>query len=299
MEIKAKVKELAEKALGQFNRLQQQQRTLVLLFIAAILLSFYYNAVYKPQSTALRRAKTELQDVNNRLAKLKSQIPDIEKEREMLGAAKKRLDSLKTQLSALELELPTQGRIPQLLGELVRQATGYSVDFVSIRPRTSRGRKEYAELLIEIKFNTNYSNFTNYLNRLESLSQFLRATAITMEEMKDGFSGSSEVTLTLATLLGEAEEVAKPEEIKEPEFALPIPIERNPFVSKFRPDLGTDKKKELRLSGIIARGKEPTVVIDNEVYRVGDAVGNKKVKQILPNMVILTDGRESTVLTLD
>jgi len=35
------------------------------------------------------------------------------------------------------------------------------------------------------------------------------------------------------------------------------------------------------------------------VYRTGDIIGNKKVKQILPNMVILTDGRESTVLTLE
>jgi len=298
MEIKVKIKEIIEKTTKQFNRLQKRQRTLVLFLAAAILFSFYYNAVYKPQSSALARVKTELTNVNNRLVKLKSQIPDIQKEKEALDAAKRNLETLKTQLSSLELQLPTTGRIPQLLGELVRQAQGYSIDFVSIRPKTSKEKKEYAELIIEMKFNSTYSDFANYLNRLESLSQFLRASDITMEEMKDGFRAESDVTLNLATLLGETGRT-KPEEQKEPQFAAPLSIERNPFLSKFRPTQEGAKKEEFQLSGIIASGKIPTAIINNEVYKVGDIIGNKKVKQILPNMVILTDGRESTVLTLE
>jgi Tfp pilus assembly protein PilO len=298
MEIKAKIKEIIEKTTRQFNRLQKRQRTLVLFVGAAILFSFYYNAIYKPQSSALARVKTELANVNNRLVKLKSQMPDIQKEKEALDAAKRNLDSLKTQLSSLELQLPTTGRIPQLLGELVRQAQGYSIDFVSIRPKTSKEKKEYAELIIEMKFNSTYSDFANYLNRLESLSQFLRATDIAMEEMKDGLRGESDVTLNLATLLGEAGET-KPQELKEPQFASPLSIERNPFFSKFRPTQEGAKKEEFQLSGIISSGKQPTAIINDEVYKAGDIIGNKKVKQILPNMVILTDGRESTVLTLE
>ncbi len=298
MEIKAKIKEIIEKTTRQFNRLQKRQRTLVLFLAAAILFSFYYNAVYKPQSSALARVKTELTNVNNRLVKLKSQIPDIQKEKEALDAAKRNLETLKTQLSSLELQLPTTGRIPQLLGELVRQAQGYSIDFVSIRPKASKEKKEYAELNIEMKFNSTYSDFANYLNRLESLSQFLRASDITMEEMKDGFRAESDVTLNLATLLGETGQT-KPEEQKEPQFAPALSIERNPFLSKFRPVQEGAKKEEFQLSGIIASGKTPTAIINDEVYRVGDIIGNKKVKQILPNMVILTDGRESTVLTLE
>jgi Tfp pilus assembly protein PilO len=298
MEIKAKIKELIEKTARQFNQLQKRQRMLVLFLATAILFSFYYNAIYKPQSSHLAKVKTELTNINNRLVKLKSQLPDIQKEKEALDVAKRNLDSLKAQLSSFELQLPTTGRIPQLLGELVRQAQGLPIDFVSIRPKTSKEKKEYAELIIEMKINSTYSDFANYLNRLESLSQFLRATDIAMEERKDGFPGQSDVTFTLATLLGEAGET-KPEELKEPQFAAPLAIERNPFLSKFRPAQEGAKKEEFQLSGIIASGKTPTAIINNEVYRVGDIIGNKKVKQILPNMVILTDGRESTVLTLE
>jgi len=297
VEIKAKIKELIEKTTGKFNRLQKRQRTLVLFLGAAILFSFYYNTIYKPQSSALARVKMELANVNNRLVKLKSQIPDIEKEKEILDAGKRNLDFLKAQLSSLELQLPTTGRIPQLLGELVRQAQGYSIDFVSIRPKTSKERKEYAELIIEMKFTSTYSDFANYLNRLESLSQFLRATDIAMDEMKDGFRAESDVVLNLAILLGEAGKT-KPEEQKALQFSAPLSIERNPFFSKFRPVQEGAKKEEFRLSGIIATGKQPTAIINDEVYKAGDIIGNKKVKQILPNMVILTDGSESTVLTL-
>lgn len=297
-QIKINIKEILSKIRQRFNQLEKQQRTLVLLFIAAVLFSFYYNAIYKVQSSALRKTKAELQNLNNRLTKIKSQIPDIQREKESLEVAKRALGSLKTQLSSLELQLPTYARIPQLLGELVNQAQGYSIDFVSIRPKTSKGKKEYAQLIIELKFNAAYSEFANYLNRLESLSQFLRATDIAMEEMKGGLMGASEVTLTLSTLLGEVE-ATKIGEIQEPQLVSSLPIERNPFFSKFRPDQEGAKKEELQLSGIIAKGGQPTVIINNEVYRVGDMVGNKKVKEILPNMAILTDGKESTVLTLE
>lgn len=298
MEIKTKIKQIIDKIAKQFNRLQKRQRTLALFLAAAILFSFYYNAIYKPQSSGLARVKTELANVNNRLLRLKSQLPDIQKEKETLGAAKRNLETLKAQLSSLELQLPTTGRIPQLLGELVRQAQGLLIDFVSIRPKASKEKKEYAELSIEMKFNSTYSDFANYLNRLESLSQFLSASDIAMEEMKDGFRGESDVTLTLATLLGEAE-APSPGEIKEPAQPAPLSIERNPFLSKFRPAQQGEKKDEFQLSGIISSAKAPTAIINNEVYRIGDIIGNKKVKQILPNMVILTDGRESTVLTLE
>ena len=110
--------------------------------------------------------------------------------------------------------------------------------------------------------------------------------------------GESGVTLTLATLLGEAG-IVKQVESKKPDFASPIAIKRNPFFSKFRPSQKKTKKEVFQLSGIISSGKIPTVVINDEVYKIGDIIGNKKVKRILSNTVILTDGKESTILTLE
>lgn len=297
MEIKLKIKELVEKIKAQFNRLEKRQRTLVLVLAAAVIFSFYYNAVYKQQSGALKRAKAEVESVNNSAIKLKSQIPDIDAEKDALNSAGKRLDFLKTQLSSLEAQLPRYGRVPQLLAELVAQASGYGIDFVSIKPKTTQEKKDYSELTIEMKFNAAYPDFVNYLNHLESMSQFLKAGDIAIEEIKDGFRGQLSVTLAFTTLLGQAEFVKEEEG---PQKIVPaLAVERSPFLSKFRTDKGGEKKDELRLSGIIAGGREPTAIINDEVYKAGDYIGNKRVKQILPNMVVLTDGRQSIVLTLE
>lgn len=293
------LKEISKRVKNKFNQMGKRRQAIVIFLIAAVVFSVYYRIVYKQQSSSLSRAKTELAGVNIQLQKLKNQMPDVEKAQEALNISKKNLDLMKSQLAALEAQLPRYGRIPQLLGELVAQGAGYPIDFVSIKPKMTKdkARKEYAELNIEIKFNSAYSDFVNYLNRLESLSQFLEATDIVIEEMKDGLRGQLGVTLSFATLLGE-EGPAK-EDIKETGLASPLSMERNPFASNLKPEKEKAKEEKLQISGIISGVKEPTVVINDNVYRVGDMIGNKRVKQILPNMVVLTDGRESTVLTME
>jgi len=78
-----------------------------------------------------------------------------------------------------------------------------------------------------------------------------------------------------------------------------LAIKRNPFLSTFKPRKKEVKKEALDVTGIISTGKQPTAIINNEVYKIGDMVGDKEVKQILPNMVILKIGKKSTVLTLE
>ncbi len=289
-----KIRDRIAEGLG---RLEKRQKTLILLLIASILFSFYYNGVYKPRSNALRARKRELATVNNRVLDLKGRMPDLRAAQSALKTAGARLDAARARLRSLESQLPTQGSVPQLLGELVSQAAGYSIDFVSVRPKTDKGRGDYAELAIDIKFNSGYSDFANYLNRLESTSRFLRAENILMEEMKDGFRGKATTTLTLATFLGEGWMAG--ESPGSPEPAPRITIDRNPFISRFRPSMGRAEKEGLELSGIVAGGKRPTAIIDDEVYGIGDRIENKEVKNIISNMVILTDGRKETVLTLD
>jgi len=198
-----KTGEWTKAMLKQFNSLKKNQRALVLLLLAAMLFNVYYNLIYKNQSKALRSAKSEQSVVNNSLARLRSQMPDVDREKERLALSKRTCATLRERLRALESELPTQESIPQLLGELVRQAAGYSIDFISIRPKTGKGKQEYSELVIEMKVSSSYPDLANYLNRLESISRFIRADNIIMENMKDGFRSNVDSTVALSTLLGE------------------------------------------------------------------------------------------------
>lgn len=292
-----KIKDLADKLLKRFNLLDGRQKTLFFILLAVIALIFGYNIIYKGQADSVSRLKKESLAIKNALIKIKSQYPDINKEKDDLIRARQQLASLKQELSALESELPTQGSIPGLLNELVAQAAGYKIDFNSIRPKPAKDKKEYAELNIEMKFNSNYSDFANYINRLESPSRFLKATNIIMENMKDGFRGELDVALTLTTLLAQTPAAKKPARGR-PEELLPLDIKRSPFVSPSLPVMGA-KKEEYILSGILTTGKTPTAIINNEVYRPGDIIGNKTINKILPNRVILGYGGEEIILTLE
>ncbi len=296
MRANIKTYEWIKAILRQFDSLKKNQRILVLLLLAAILFNVYYNLIYKNQSQALRSAKSEQSVVNNSLARLKSQMPDMNKEKDRLALSKRTFNTLRERLRTLESELPTQESVPQLLGELVRQAAGYSIDFISIRPKTGKGRQEYSELVIEMKLSSSYTDLANYLNRLESISRFIRADNIVMENMKDGFRSNVDSTIALSTLLGEPG-IGKKEVVSVP--AEPLAIERNPFASIFRPILEAGKKEEYSLSGIITTGAQPTAIINNEVYRIGDRVDSRAIIKILPGMVVLSDGRDNKILYLE
>lgn len=287
----------ARKLIERFNKLGKRQRLLVLLLIGSIIFSLYYNIVYKPQKGNLRRSKAAYSSLNNRIEKLKLQMPDIEREKAGLARARKSYEELRAELARLEAQLPSQARVPQLLGELVRQAQGLGIDFVSIKPKPTKEKAEYARLDIEMKFIAKYTGLVNYLHRLEKIAQFLNTTSVAMEETRDGLREESQMTLNLTTLL--AEKGAEVAEFREAPLPQPISVERSPFVSEFRPGLKTEEKERYRLSGIISRSGQSTAIINDEVYRLGDMVDNMKVIEILPNKVILSDGRETIILTIE
>ena len=73
---------------------------------------------------------------------------------------------------------------------------------------------------------------------------------------------------------------------------------RNIFVSKLK-NFVEEEKKELKLEGITYNLEKSTAIINGEVVRIGSQVGNFKIKQILPEGVILTDDAEEYTLEIE
>lgn len=291
-------KKILAAGLKKFNSMEKRQRRLMTILVTVILCSLFYTNIFAPRAVELKKLKMQNVNTANRLINLKSQIPNIQKERTLLTKSKKDLDSLQKQLSELESKLPRQGRTPQLLGEFVRQAQGYDIDFISIRPQNVDTEKTYNELGIELVFTCTYQVLVNYLHRLESLSEYLDITSINTNELEATSYDISEVTLTLRMLLGdEGTNITKENIVSVIEPRLDV--NRNPFQSKFRPDRTEREIGKYKLTGITASGKVPTAIINDDVYRIGDTIIDKKVKKILPNCVILTDGSIELLLTVD
>ncbi len=74
---------------------------------------------------------------------------------------------------------------------------------------------------------------------------------------------------------------------------------KNPFIL---PQFKEEKKKEtvpaLRLFAIFEKGKDKVAIIDHEVVRKGDMVGDEKVLEIEKDKVVLTRNGTKRVLSL-
>jgi len=306
MAINQTIRELFKKIKTRFSRLQKRQKILVSLLIFIILFSLYFNKLLKPQLKQLSRLNSELAELNHQISNLNAQMPDIEKERTDLEELKRKNKQLKERLASLEKELPESYRIPQLLGELAKQTQGLEIDFSYIKPKATSGalEDEYTRFDIEMQFNAPYRDFRSYLGQLEHLSSYLNITDIVVEEMKEGsFAGETTATMVLSTLLNKGLPflgVLTPESKEETLLAKDTSLERNPFLPHSLEVSKYSRRSKYVLSGIAFAGSKSTAIINNEVYRVGDLLEKKyPIKQILPNMVIISHGKQAEILMLE
>lgn len=304
MEIK-NAPELFKKIKTAFSRLERRQKILILFFVFALFFSFSFNKLLKPQFKQLVRLKSELAEAERKATGLKMEMPDVAVEKVFLERLKAQSRQLQKYLVGLEKELPQSYHIAQLLGEFAKQAQGAEIDFSYIKPKSSSAalEDEYARLDIEMQLNAPYYDFYGYLGQLERLSAYLNINDIVIEEMKESdFAGKTLVTLILSTLLKKGLLVSESARSEIKEEALLIkdtPLERNPFLPASK-GVKPSRKSKYVLSGITFAAEKSSAIINNEVYRIGDLLDKKyPVKQILPNMVIISCGRQTEILMLE
>lgn len=293
-----------KKIRTRLSRLPRRQKVLLFLLLLTISFSFYFNKLLKPQFKQASRLKSELAELNQRIINLTTEIPKLGEDKVALEELKRKNKQLQERLTGLEKELPESYRIPQLLGELAKQTQGLEIDFSYIKPKSAAPalEDEYARLDIEMQFNSPYHDFRSYLGKLENLSAYIDITDIVIEELKESsFAGETTATLVLSTLLnkGQVPLMALIPESKA-EMLLAKDSERNPFLPSSKEVSNYYRRSKYVLSGITSAGQKSTAIINNTVYRVGDLLENKySIKQILPNMVIISRGRQTEVLMLE
>jgi Tfp pilus assembly protein PilO len=290
------------------DKLDKRQRVLVIFLVLTVMASLFFNKILKPQLIEVRRVRSDLSRLDQKIMALNAQIPAVEKEKIKLDEARMSNKRLKEKLQSLEKELPESYQISRLLGELAKQAGNSGVDFAYIKPKSlakAPENEEYSQLDIEMQFNAPYYDFKDYLGRLERLSVFLNVTDIVAEEMKEsGAQGDVTVTMVLSTLLNRQRGGAyAARNLTAAQKELPLAAddqERLPFLPSSAEAARYVANKKFVLAGITFSKLNPTAIINNQMYKVGDALNNEwKVKQILRDMVIITRGRQAETLTLE
>ena len=279
--------------LLNFKKLTTRQKVLIIGLALAVGVSIYIQLIYKPTSRRIRTYRFQLLKTKGRLEELESKLPDLRKQKDNIDFLKIEFKKVEDQIEEMEGTLPGRGQTTQLLAELTRQANDLDIDLTSIRQKIDR-YEDYSRLFVELKFNAAYRDTLNYIRRLEAISPYLIVEEIDISEPKK-IEETTAVRLALLTLLGE---VYVPESFKAPAEGPPVEAGRDIFISSRSP-VSKIRTSELKLMGITWRGERSTAIINNEVVRIGDKVGNLKVKQILLESVILTDGLEDFVVSIE
>lgn len=280
--------------LDKFKKLRNREKILLIGLAVAVGFSLYFQIMYKPLARKITRYKFQIEKSRARLNELEGKFPQIEQQRRNIHSLNTESNLLLDKISGIEKRLPGKKNTSALLGELTKQAEG--VKMSSIRQKADSG-DEYSRLFIELKFNAPYENTIKYLRKLESISPFLAIEEMDIAEPKKGKGGpgGTPTKLVLSTLLGEAPtaELFKAGEQKEE-----LEVSRDIFVSTSRP-ASTIRKAEVKLEGITYNPQGATAIINGDVVRVGSEVGNLEVKEINPDEVILTDGVEDQILSIE
>lgn len=273
-------------------RLKPRERTAVLLLGAAAFFAMYMKLVEQPVSrkvavykSQIRHSEIQLKDLETKKpqdAQLSSKIQDLENEEMMLSQ----------EFAELEKQMPSQFNTSQLVGELTRLAK--EVKLESIKQRLVKDRS-YLRVFLDIKFYSTTLDAIKYVAAVESISPFIRVEELEVLEPvgKTVELGGAPVNLTVSCLLTDSAPVS----VLKAGPSQDIQLKRDMLSSSSKPASElTDEK--FALEGVTFDPKNPSAIVNGEVYLLGSEVGPYKVKKILSDSVILTDGVEDHVLSL-
>jgi len=283
---------MADKAKG-FKKMGTKKKNIIIGLAIAIVFNLYIQVIHKPLSGRIRKYRFQIEKSESRLSRLRKEFPQVNEERRNINALDTECERLLEEIAGMGKNLPSKKDASQLLGVLTKQAK--DIKLISVRQKLDSG-EEYSRIFFELRFNSPYKNTINYISKLESISPFLVIEELSISEPKGKRKeGGMSTRLLLSTLLGE---IPATESIKAKETAGAIEVARDIFISKAKP-ASIVRKVELKLDGITYDPRTPTAIINGEVARIGSEVGNFTVKEIRYDMVILTDGVEDHILSIE
>ncbi|OGX45242.1 MAG: hypothetical protein A3G38_00800 [Omnitrophica WOR_2 bacterium RIFCSPLOWO2_12_FULL_51_8] len=290
MDLQARVNLIKEK----FAKLKSGERRLILALAAALALTFYFRLFIKPAMGRIAVLKKQTQDNKDRARLYQSQFPDLDKERKGLLKIRQSIAQMKEDIRGIQSRLINAAQVPQLLMALIKSAQGLQIDFQSVKQKIEADRGGLSRLYIDLKFDAGYEDTVNYIRKVEGISDFLKLEEIDVSPSKKSPRSLITVSSTLSSILAdnparEGELPLKAAKVQEPK----VTIKHNPLMPRL--NLGQEKKKDLRVSGITFRSTAgaSSAIINDTVLREGDEIDGATIERISPDSITVKDGPET------
>lgn len=285
------------KWLERWQRLAPRERIGLAVLAGLILLGWGLQTFYRPYRKTLEKTHVERRALLEQIAASRKVLPNLDEERGRLREAESEIESLEKEIQSVEQRLPGSADLGQLIGELTRQGQGLQLTFESVKQNLKEDA-DHPEAEIDAFFTSSYEDLINYLQRVEHLSPQLRVVRLEVTEPKEGPRTKGAVRMTLGVPLKTLKEGGKWVFDSKTLSMERVRFSKNPF--GFRNKESADKKKEdLKVSGITWRVDGSTAIINDEIVRVGDKIGDLTVTQIYQDRVVVSDGEEPQTLPLE
>ena len=282
--------------LKKWQRLSRREQIFFSGLMAVALAYIGFFNIWRPTADEISLAKKQWISLQREESNINKAEPGRIQRQEQAHRLSEEVDKLREKLAGTEQLMTHKDEVNHLVGELARQGQGLGLTVESLKQELKVDPAGNL-LLIEMLCRSSYEDLVNFLNRLEGVSPFVKIVKIKMTQPKEIAQGWAQTRLTIATPV-ENSPGAGASARQEPAAPAKISFERNPLTSKSRPSRANPEIKKLKISGITWREKESTAIINNEVVRVGEKVGSLMVQEILPDMVVISDGVQSQAIKL-
>ena len=273
--------------------LGKNSKIIVIVYVVLLIVFVwgFSEYIYKPQGKDLKKIK-------NRFVMAAFELTKAQKDARNLKELEKDLREIQEELVYVKERLPQEKQISALLQQLAEEADRARIDFISILPQKEIEEEGFMKMPVEIVLRCGYYNLTNYLKRIENLPRLVEIEGIEIRTKGD-LAPRLEVKLKVNTFSLKEEGIKKKRTTAQKGEASFI-YEKDPFLS-----LGKEKQRltsellTLTLTGILWEGKEASAIINDDIVKEGDFIGEKKVLKIRKDEVVLGEGEEKYILKLE
>ncbi len=275
-----------------WSKLKSREKAAFVSLVGVVLFGVYWRLVHEPATKQIASYKTQIRKAQTQLKDLATKEPQDKEVAGKIRILEEEDKKMSDEIETLEKKIPSRFNVVQLVGEFTRLAKEIKLESVKQRIAKEQG---YSRIFLEVKFYSTYLNAIQYIASIESISPFLRVEEMEILEPKGKTLelGGSPVRLLVSCLLSDNPEggVIKASPVSR------VSGSRDILASTARPAEALNESK-FSLEGITYDPKNPSAIINGDVFQVNSEVGGYKVKKILSDSVILSDGIEDHILSL-
>jgi Tfp pilus assembly protein PilO len=278
----------------EWSKLKPREKLMVAAIGAVVLAVLYMRMVYAPVQQKISTYQSQIKKAQKQLNELTAKPPQVVLVSGNVSQLEDETARLATEMSTIEKDMPSKFQLSQLVGELTRLSSEVKLD--SVKQKIIKDQS-FSRVFMEIKFYSNFTDTIKYMAAIESISPFIRVDEMEILEPK-GKSvelGGAPIRLLVSCLLAETTDgavlKAKQEQVDMTEKF------RDVMASSARPAIELEESKFV-LEGITFDLRNPTAIINGDVYQQNSEISGYKVKKILSDSVILSDGVRDHLLSL-